>query len=296
MDPTTEQWRCNEGDEVFGADDQKVGTVAALYPDATRPTHLVVTKGFFFPTDYYVPTSVVATYEDGRVYLTVAKDEALNQGWDAAPTVGGASAETPEVTLATTASAGAPLIAPDTGMRHGDEEHPGGGLEHRSASGAMAHGVEGDVLRVPVHEEELTATTREREIGHVRITKEVVAEERVLEVPVTEERLRVERWVVDRPGAVEGAFERTTIDVPIRGEEVDVQKEVRVAEEIEVAKEAVQRTERVADTVCHEEVRVEQNVDTTDAARRDAARDVAADATLDADAGDAGSFGEARTP
>ncbi|MEA2527832.1 MAG: hypothetical protein QOF01_2804, partial [Thermomicrobiales bacterium] len=59
-----------------------------------------------------------------------------------------------------------------------------------------------------------------------------------------------------------------TIEVPVRGEEVDVQKRVRVAEEIEVGKEAVQRTERVAGTVRHEEVRVEDqtNAEVVDAA------------------------------
>jgi uncharacterized protein (TIGR02271 family) len=49
----------------------------------------------------------------------------------------------------------------------------------------------------------------------------------------------------------------------VRGEEVDVQKRVRVAEEIEVGKEAVQRTERVAGTVRREEVRVEESTATT---------------------------------
>ena len=51
------------GAEVFGADGDKVGTVAAVYPG-----YIVVEKGFFFPTDYYIPMSAVACYDTDRVY------------------------------------------------------------------------------------------------------------------------------------------------------------------------------------------------------------------------------------
>ncbi len=127
---------------------------------------------------------------------------------------------------------------------------------------------EADRIAVPVHEEELTAVTRQREVGEVRIEKDVVAEQQVLEVPVTEERVRVERHVVDRPASASdaGAFQEGVVEVPIRGEEVELQKQTRVAEEIEIGKEAVQRTEQVAGTVRREEVRVAEDVVDTDAA------------------------------
>jgi uncharacterized protein (TIGR02271 family) len=51
--------------------------------------------------------------------------------------------------------------------------------------------------------------------------------------------------------------------VPLRTETVGVQKQARVAEEVVVSKEAVQRTERVTDTVRKEEVFVDE--DTVDA-------------------------------
>ena len=68
------------GAEVFGADGDKVGTVAAVYPG-----YIVVEKGFFFPTDYYIPVSAIASYDTDRVYLTVSKDAALGRGWDVRP-------------------------------------------------------------------------------------------------------------------------------------------------------------------------------------------------------------------
>jgi uncharacterized protein (TIGR02271 family) len=107
----------------------------------------------------------------------------------------------------------------------------------------------------------LTATVRPQEAGAVRIEKRVVAEDRVLDVPVTEERVRVERRMANRPADTSdiGALEETVIEVPLRSETVDVQKQARVAEEVVVGKEAVQRTERVTDTVRREEVFVDED-------------------------------------
>ena len=136
-----------------------------------------------------------------------------------------------------------------------------GSTDIREGFGGAPRDATDEEIRIPVMEEELTATVREQEAGAVRIEKDVVAEERTLEVPVTEERVRVERRVVDRPvtAADADAFEETVIDVPLRSETVDVQKQARVAEEVVVSKEAVQRTERVTDTVRKEEVFVDED-------------------------------------
>jgi uncharacterized protein (TIGR02271 family) len=219
------------GAEVFGADGDKVGTVAAVYPG-----YIVVEKGFFFPTDYYIPMSAVASYDNDQVYLNLTKDAALNSGWDAQPT------DLETSTYDTSLASGATDVA--------------------SGFGASAAQVETDEeIHIPVMEEELTATVRGQEAGAVRIEKDVVTEQRTLDVPVTEERVRVERRVVDRPvtAADANAFEETVIEVPVRSETVDVQKQARVAEEVVVSKDAVQRTERVTDTVRKEEVFVDED-------------------------------------
>ena len=216
------------GADVYGADGEKVGSVAAVYPG-----YIVVEKGIFFPTDYYIPTSAIASYDAGQVYLNVAKDAALQSGWDAQP------ADLETATFATTDTAyAADTLATDV-TRTEDEE-----------------------IRVPVMEEELTATVRKQDAGAVRIEKDVVTEERVLEVPVHEERVRVERRVVDRPvsAADTEAFTDTVIEVPVETEVVDIQKQARVAEELVISKEDVERTERVSDTVRKEEVYVDENV------------------------------------
>ena len=236
MDTMYGQYAFREGMTVYGADGEKVGKVVAV-----DPGYVVVEKGFFFPTDYYIPASAIANIDEDHLYLTVSKEEALHQGWDQPLT--------------------ATSYATDTA--YATDAVGGGG---------------GERVRVPVHEEELTATTRPVEAGKVRIEKDVVTEERTLDVPVTEERVRVSRVAVDREAPVDDptAFQEGVIEVPLRREEVDLQTRTRVAGEVEVEKEAVQRTERVGGTVRREEVRVDDQTaagaDVVDETGREAPR------------------------
>src|SRR5215208_2197503 len=248
MSWSTGSSQINVGDDVYGSDGDKVGAVAEV-----QSSYIVVEKGFFFPTDYYIPMSAVSTASGGQVSLNVAKDAALNSGWDTVPEV---------TTMGTTDTE--PIYTDVAGSSRDLGTGTG-----RAEVGAYEVAAE-DELRVPVMEEELTATVRQQEAGAVRIEKDVIEEERTLEVPVTEERVRVERRVVDRPvtAADADAFEETVIEVPLRRETVDVQKQARVAEEVVVSKEATQRTERVADTVRREEVVVDEDA-TVDASFRE---------------------------
>ena len=133
-------------------------------------------------------------------------------------------------------------------------------FEHEQDS-SRTHVNEDDDLRVDVAEEELTAAKRGVDRGSVNIEKTVVSEQQQMDVPVTEERVNVSRRTVDRDVSTgDDAFKDGTIEVPVYGEEVDVEKRTRVTEEIEVEKEAVQATERVTDTVRREEVTVDGDV------------------------------------
>src|SRR5215213_2232248 len=234
MSWSTGSSQINVGDDVYGSDGDKVGTVAEV-----QSSYIVVEKGFFFPTDYYIPTGAIASASGGQVKLNVAKDAALNSGWETVPDTGAVLTNVNINATGGARSTGQPEI------------------------GAYEVAAE-DELRIPVMEEELTATVREQEAGAVRIEKRVVEEDRVLEVPVTDEQIRVERRIVDRPVGVNEtqAFEEIVIDVPVTSEQVELQKQARVAEEIVVTKEATQRTERVSDTVRREEVYVDEDATT----------------------------------
>ena len=71
------------GMTVRGTDGDKVGKIVEV-----SPTYIVVEKGFFFPSDHYIPTSAISSVGDDEVFLSVTKDEALNQGWDLQPEAG----------------------------------------------------------------------------------------------------------------------------------------------------------------------------------------------------------------
>jgi len=261
MDRTVQQWQIPEGTDVIGADGDKVGKVVAA-----ESSYIVVEKGFFFPTDYYIPVSAVNNFDGDKVYLTVTKDEALNQGWDQQLTTEPLDT-TYDTTYAgstgtSTALEGDRLagvtptgLADEVDMAATDTTIRDSGLYNDTTRLAT----DGDTLRVPVHEEELTATTRPVERGQVRVDKRVVEEDRAIDVPINEERVTITRRAVDREvGADDLAFQEDTIEIPLRSEEVDVQKRNRVVEEIDIAKDTVQRTERVADTVRREQVNVDE--------------------------------------
>ncbi len=114
---------------------------------------------------------------------------------------------------------------------------------------------------VQLREEELRARKEGREVGQVGIRKEVVEEEKTLEVPVTREEVFVERHAVERRPSDAPIGEGETIDVPVYEEEVSVEKRPVVTEEIEVGKREVQDTERVSGTVRKEEPRIEREGD-----------------------------------
>lgn len=236
-------WNVTGGMSVVGSDDQKVGDVADAQGD-----YVVVSKGFFFPTDYYIPVSAISNVDGDKVYLNVTKDQALDQGWD----------QVPETTTTTTAYADQPVT--DPGLR---VDNPAGGYSNTGGDAPFDHNADtghfedSEKINVALTEEELTARKTVVERGAVHVDKVVSEEEKTLEVPVTEERVNVSRRVVDRDvQAGDHSFEEGTIDVPVYGEEVEVDKRARVREEIEITKDQVQDTQRVTDTVRREDVRV----------------------------------------
>jgi uncharacterized protein (TIGR02271 family) len=117
---------------------------------------------------------------------------------------------------------------------------------------------------VQLREEELVARKERVETGQVQIGKEIVSEQRTLEVPVTREEVTVERRRVE-PTPAEGAIGEgdETIRVPVHADEVSVEKRAVVTEEIGVGKRKVQDTQQVSGTVRREEARIERegNID-----------------------------------
>ncbi|RNF41253.1 DUF2382 domain-containing protein [Planococcus salinus] len=130
-----------------------------------------------------------------------------------------------------------------------------------------------DSLRL--HEERLNVDKERVQTGEVNVGKNVVEEEKVVEVPVEREEVYVER----RPAAdstettaddsrdsgltSRDAYEEDgQLHIPVTEERVDVSKKDVVSEEIVVGKRKVKDTERVNETVRREEVDVDETTDT----------------------------------
>lgn len=228
------------GDDVYGSDGEKVGSVIAV-----ESHYVVVEKGWFFPTDYYIPFSAVASYQDGQITLNVTKEAALDQGWDTEPVLTDGAA-TPGITSDPEALSDTDAVGEATAPATG-----------RSASDARTT-MTGNTLRIPVYEEELSATRTARNVAGIRIEKIIPVEDQSLDLAATELRLKVVRRGVDRSAdAAKGdVFEEVFIDVPLDMEAFDVANGVRAGEEIVITKEVVQRVEQVMGTVRREEVRV----------------------------------------
>jgi len=224
------------GMDVYASDGDKVGTIR----EATEQS-ITVEKGFFFPKDYVIPISAVEGVDDNdRVYLLVTKDAALSEQWGT-----GMVSET--MTTTTTGMAATDTIETDT------------------IETDVARTSDTAATRVPVYEEDLTAVKRPVSRGAVRIQKELVTENKTVTVPVTEERVRVTQVDTNETVGTDvgDAFQEGVIEVPLTGEEVELQKTARKTGEVVVEKETVQHDEQVGGTVRREEVRVDDQSSTS---------------------------------
>ena len=138
--------------------------------------------------------------------------------------------------------------------RSGAELHGGSGQAAATRTGEGERSVE-------LREEQLRARKEPVEAGEVALRKDVVTEQKSMDVPVTREEVVVERHpVAGRPAGGE-IREGEELRVPVREEQVRLDKETVVTEEVGIGKRPVTETEHVAGTVRREEVRAESEGD-----------------------------------
>jgi uncharacterized protein (TIGR02271 family) len=125
----------------------------------------------------------------------------------------------------------------------------------RQQSGPV-NAVEGDVVRA---EEELQVGKRETEAGRARLRKWVETEPVQVDVDLRRETARVTREPVDQPVS-DAELGDEDIEVPLRQEEVIVQKETVAKERIGLEKDVTTERETVADEVRKERVDVEGDI------------------------------------
>jgi uncharacterized protein (TIGR02271 family) len=151
----------------------------------------------------------------------------------------------------------------DLGTTTGDAATGGLGEHHHGSEGLHHPGSvhePGDEIRVQRSEEELVAGTREREAGALRVRKRVRTEHKTIEVPVRREEVHVERVPLSGEAtAAEAEIGEEEIVVPVIEEEVVISKRPVVKEEIRIRKDVVEETEVVEEDVRREEIDVEDD-------------------------------------
>jgi uncharacterized protein (TIGR02271 family) len=110
--------------------------------------------------------------------------------------------------------------------------------------------------------ERLNVTKERVQTGEVGLHKEIVTEQKTIDVPVTHEEVFLERRAVTGNSAPDTTpIGEGEIRVPLSEERVNVHKDTVETGEVSVGKRTVQETQRVSDTVKREEARVEQQGD-----------------------------------
>lgn len=223
------------GWDVYGADEQQVGTVRETGAD-----HLVVRSGAIAGHDLTIPAAAIRRIEHDRVYLAVTKDAVAAQGWGpASPDTAGDRANAGDGPPHIPESIGTPgltgvveeggkLVRAGSGAEAGSLETeerlgplrgapPAAGVRAAAPrrEGAASGATERESAAPPaageqtlrLHKEELRVNKERVQTGEVQVHTRTVTELRTVQVPVQREELVIERegevTVVDADGNVQ---------------------------------------------------------------------------------------------
>lgn len=121
---------------------------------------------------------------------------------------------------------------------------------------------EGDEARkLRLREEQLDVSKNKVQAGEVEVRKEIIEEQKTINVPVSHEEIVIERRAVNNDSTATPIGADETIRIPVSEEQVEVHKNTVVTGEVDIHKREVQGTEQVKDTVKREEARVDKSGD-----------------------------------
>jgi len=259
-------WR---GRALVDADGDKIGTIEEIYLDAetSEPEWAVVSTGLFGTKQSFVPIGDASSTGDG---IRVPFEKA---------TVKDAPKIDPDGQLSQDEER---QLYAHYGREYAEYSGPGGsGLldrEHdRDADtftettsdtgerGGPGHDVSGPNTddAMTLSEEELRVGTTEREAGRVRLKKYVVEDEVTKTVPVRREEVRVEREPItdaNRDAALDGpAISEEEHEVVLHEEQVVADKRAVPKERVRLQKDVQTSEETVSETVRSERVDVDDS-------------------------------------
>jgi uncharacterized protein (TIGR02271 family) len=259
------QWRDRT---MIGSDGEKIGKISAIYedPETGKPEWATVNTGLFGTKSNFVPLAGAAP--DGEdVRARVTKDQVKD-----APGVenDGELSEQEERRLFehygvpyTSAGSTTAQGAPGTGTA-ADPSASGAGYD-ASRAGGPGEDVSGPNTddAMTRSEEELRVGTRQREAGRARLRKYVVTEQVQQTVPVRREEVRVEREPItdaNREQALSGAdISEEEHEVVLHEEEPVVEKRTVPKERVRLDTETVTEEREISEEVRKERIEGEDD-------------------------------------
>jgi uncharacterized protein (TIGR02271 family) len=115
--------------------------------------------------------------------------------------------------------------------------------------------------KMELRKEELDINKAWVKTGDVEIAKEIVEEQKVVDVPVTHEEVVIERRALGEVPSDEPIGKDETIRIPDGEEKIDVDRHTVVTGEVAIHKRAVQDNHEVKENLKREEARVREDGD-----------------------------------
>ena len=253
----TEEILSYRGQELRGSDGEKIGTIEEIYMDSEtgRPEWGLVHTGLFGTKRSFVPLRDADRTGDG---VSVSFDKSTVK---AAPSVD------PDGQLSKSEEA---ELYRHYGMQYSEAQSSTGLPEGGTASGRATGEPVGRDVSGPTtddamtrSEEELRVGTAERESGRARLRKYVVEDEVTQTVPVRREEVRVEREPITDANvgaAMDGpAISEEEHEVVLREEEPVVEKRAVPKERVRLDTESRTEEREISETVRREEVDIDDS-------------------------------------
>lgn len=108
-----------------------------------------------------------------------------------------------------------------------------------------------------LRQEQLDVNKSKVQAGEVTLSKDVVEEQRSIDVPVTHEEVVIERKTFDNKQSDSPITSGETISIPVSEEHVKVGKHTVITEEISAHKQDVEETRHIEETVKQEEAHID---------------------------------------
>lgn len=118
-----------------------------------------------------------------------------------------------------------------------------------------------DEGRLTLHKEELNINKRNVQKGEVELGKEIIEEQKTVDVPVIHEEVVIERRSIDNEASDTHISDEETIRIPVSEEQIDVDKHTVITGEVSAHKREVEETRQIDETLKREEARINTNGD-----------------------------------